>query len=257
MTLAWDLQLPATKKLVLLAMCDWANELGICYPAMVTVARKTCISKRQCQRIMAELIAETIIAVIANQQGGIGSRKYQINLIALREGAYGSTGDKLSPVQNTPSLPMTSSRKTDDMDVTRTITNHQVESSLLQERSEELDWTYLAMLTNEERVVVVKLISRLDQNLHQDLLDELAGARRAQAIKGQWPAWLQGLARHAQRGAYVPNHAMAIRRDRQQRAREVTEAEKRKKEAERLKDSTSIAKGREAIADAIRLLGRG
>ena len=56
MTLAWDLKLQPTIKLVLLAMCDWSNDAGLCYPSIPTVARKTCISTRHCQRIMSELI---------------------------------------------------------------------------------------------------------------------------------------------------------------------------------------------------------
>lgn len=31
MTLAWELKIPATPKIVLLALCDWANDEGLCF----------------------------------------------------------------------------------------------------------------------------------------------------------------------------------------------------------------------------------
>lgn len=257
MSQAWELQtMAASKKLLLLAMCDWANDVGLCFPSMSTIARRTCISKRQCQRIMNELIADNLIAVVANQGGGIGSRRYQINVKALHGVDSSGTGDKLSPVASTPPPPMTQTPVAGDTHVTRTVTNHHVEPSLLQERCSDLDWTFLPTLRNEERAVVVNLLSSVDQSLHQDLLDELAGARHVNAIKGQWPAWLRGVARYAQRGAFVPNHALAIRRDRQYRANDAEDAEKRRKKAELLKSPAAKAKSREAMAAAISELAR-
>lgn len=85
MNLAWDIKMSPTMKLVLLALCDWANDSGFCFPGMLTLANKACISKRQCQRIMSELISMALISVVGNQQGGMGSRRYQINVAGLRE----------------------------------------------------------------------------------------------------------------------------------------------------------------------------
>lgn len=256
MTLAWDLQLPATKKLVLLAMCDWANDSGFCFPSMATVARRTCISRRQCQRIMGELIFDALIAVVGNQQGGVGSRRYQINMAALREGASGSAGDKLSPLGNASPLPVTSLRNTDDMGVTRTNKNRQSDPPLHRGSGDSIDWTHLPQLRDADRVVVVDMINGLDVAQRQDIIDELAGALRAKAIKTQWPAWLRGVAQRARSGTFVPNHALAIQRDRQRVVREAADAERRRVEAERRKDPAVRARGLAAMAAAVAAMGR-
>lgn len=247
--------MPASKKLVLLAMCDWANDMGLCFPSMSTVARKTCISKRQCQRIISELVAESLITVVANQLGGARPRRYQIHFRELCTSGSIDTGDKLSPAPITSCLPMTPASDTDDAHVTRTTTNHQVEPSLLHEQFEALDWTYLSALQNADRVVVVNLLKGLEQSMRQELLDELAGAKRANAIKGQWPAWLRGVVRHAHSGAFVPNHALHIRRDRQHRLAlaedEALRLDRQMLEAARRKDPAAHARNKDALATAI------
>lgn len=254
MTLAWDLQMPANKKLVLLAMCDWANDAGYCYPSMASVARRSCISKRQCQRIMHELISSALIAVVANQHGGAGSRRYQINVGALREGVAAGTGDKLTPVNVAASVPLTAACKTDDAHVARTNRNRQSDPPLPQQSAQQLDWRYLSQLDATERVVVVELLNGLDASQHQGVIDELAGALRAKAIRGQWPAWLRGLVQRARVGTFVPSHALGIQRDRQRVAREALEAEKRRIEAERRNDPAARARGLEAMAAAVAAL---
>ena len=254
MTIAWDLQLPATKKLVLLALCDWANDAGFCFPSMATVARRTCISKRQCQRLMGELVTEGMITVVGNQQGGKGSRRYQINLVSLREHAAGGAGDKLSPVESMSPHPVTAARKTDDAGVIRTTMDRQSYPPLPRQPAQTLDWMYLSQFSTTERVVVVDLLRGLDASQHQDVIDELAGALRSKAIKGQWPAWLRGLVQRARGGAFIPSHALGIQRDRQRVAREASEAEKRRIEAERRNDPAARVRGLEAMAAAVAAL---
>ncbi len=43
------------------------------------------------------------------------------------------------------------------------------------------------MLQNADRVVVVNLLKSFEQSMRQELLDELAGAKRANALKGNGP----------------------------------------------------------------------
>src|SRR6478672_7489549 len=45
MTLVWELELPDSEKLVLLALADCANDEGGCWPSIATLARKC--SKRE------------------------------------------------------------------------------------------------------------------------------------------------------------------------------------------------------------------
>jgi hypothetical protein len=254
MTLAWDFPVPPTKKLVLLAMCDWANDAGYCFPSMATVARRTCISKRQCQRIMGELIAGELIAVVANLQGGAGSRRYQINVDALRKGSSFGTGDKLTPVNHESSGPATTAHKPGDRGVARTATTRQSDPPLPQQVNKKIDWRYLPQFTECERVVVVDLLKGMSATEHQEVIDELAGALRAKAIRGQWPGWLRGLVRRAQNGGFTPNHALTIQQDRRRVAREALEAEARRVEEKRRNDPAARAKGLEAMAAAVAAL---
>ena len=257
MSLAWDLQgMNASNKLLLLAMCDWANDSGFCYPSMKSVAHRTCISKRQCQRIMSELIEGGLIAIVGNERGGIASRKYQLNVAALRGPGSIVAGDNLSPLASVSLPPVPQTTVAGDTHVTRTTTNHQVEPSLQRRDLSELDWSSLSNLRDEDRVVVVTLIQEVEHSLHQDLLDELAGAQRAKAIKGQWPAWLQGVARRARLGGFVANHALAIQGDRRRRISEADAAEKRRITSERLNCPEARARSNAAMAAAVAALAK-
>lgn len=254
MNLAWDIKMSPTMKLVLLALCDWANDSGFCFPSMLTLARKACISKRQCQRIMSELIAMTLVHVVGNQQGGVGSRRYQINVAGLREGSTDDGGDKLSPVATVSPTPMTARRERRDAGVTRTKSNHQCDPPL-QKSSFSIDWSHLSQLSEEERVVVVDMLDGVAESERQGVVDELAGALRAKAIKTQWPGWLRGVVRQARAGAFVPNHALAIQRDRQRLARDADEVEARRAEQSRRVDPEARARGLAAMQAAIAEMG--
>ena len=254
MTLAWDLKLQPTIKLVLLAMCDWSNDAGFCYPSIPTVARKTCISTRHCQRIMSELIDTGLIAVVGNLHGGMGSRRYQINLCALRDGAFKSTGDKLSPVVPTSAPPVTSASGAGAMDVMGTSSNRQSDPPL-PDVPRSIDWAHLSQLSDADRVVVVDMLNGLEASQRQDIVDELAGALRAKVIKTQWPGWLRGVVQRARTGAFVPNHALVIQRDRQRILREAAEVEKRRAEEARRRDPETRARGLAAMKAAIAEMG--
>lgn len=55
MTEAFKAQVGSTQKLVLLALCDSANDQGECYPAMQTLAEKCSLSERAAQGAVSEL----------------------------------------------------------------------------------------------------------------------------------------------------------------------------------------------------------
>ena len=46
---AWDLQIGSTEKMVLMCLCDFANENGTCWPSIATLCRKTSKSERTVQ----------------------------------------------------------------------------------------------------------------------------------------------------------------------------------------------------------------
>lgn len=71
--------------LALLALADWANDGGVCYPSMRTIATRLRVSRPQAQRTIHTLIKTSLVEVIGNHAGGAPgtSRRYRINLEAL------------------------------------------------------------------------------------------------------------------------------------------------------------------------------
>lgn len=160
MTDAWQLLMPATKKMVLLALCDHANdEGGSLHPSIKSISIKASISERQAQRIIHALIEDGFLSVVGNEFGGApgATRRYQINLKKLKTGDTHVTGDKMSRVTNTTETGdicdmrrVTFATETGDTHVTQTIKlqpsietsiNHQVrEAQILPGWLKEKDW---------------------------------------------------------------------------------------------------------------------
>lgn len=57
MTSAWEVNLPDSEKLVLLALADWANDDGACWPSMAKLATKCSKSDRTVQTAIKALVA--------------------------------------------------------------------------------------------------------------------------------------------------------------------------------------------------------
>ena len=76
MTLAWKMGMPTHAKMVLLALCDNANDQGECYPSVPMLAEKCSMAERSVQKHIADMEAEGIL-VRAYRTGR--STLYQIN----------------------------------------------------------------------------------------------------------------------------------------------------------------------------------
>jgi hypothetical protein len=99
MTLAWRTGLATGPKMVLLVMCDKANdEGGSLWPSVKFVAKRSSMSERQVQRTLREFESIRLLRVVGNQAGGAPgqTRQYEINVRVLRELAK-PTGDTVSP----------------------------------------------------------------------------------------------------------------------------------------------------------------
>ena len=94
MAQAFNAELPSNQKLVLLVLCDYANDEGLsCHPSVAQVAHKSSLSDRQCKRVLKELMEHGWVSVIGNHSGGApgSTRHYRINVKTLYKNA--STGD--------------------------------------------------------------------------------------------------------------------------------------------------------------------
>lgn len=79
-----------SRLLVLLALADYADDGGVCFPSMAAIAKKTRLSTHQARRMVHALTEEGIVEIIGNHWGGApgATRRYRINL----EGMTASTG---------------------------------------------------------------------------------------------------------------------------------------------------------------------
>lgn len=74
-----------TELLALLALADWSDDDGRCYPSIPAIAGKTRLSTSQARRIVHKLISEAFVSVVGNEYGGPpgATRQYRINLDRL------------------------------------------------------------------------------------------------------------------------------------------------------------------------------
>lgn len=99
MSLVWD-GFPGggSELLALLALADWSDDEGRCYPSVAAIADKTRLSRSQAQRVVHNLIGAGFVSVEGNENGGRpgSTRRYRINLQHMkaargRTDATGST----------------------------------------------------------------------------------------------------------------------------------------------------------------------
>lgn len=61
MTQAWKMDMPAGRKMVLLALCDNANDEGRCYPSVTVLMEKCSMGERTIQQHVAQMEADGIL----------------------------------------------------------------------------------------------------------------------------------------------------------------------------------------------------
>lgn len=83
---AWPLSLRSNQKLVLLALADFSDDAGVCWPSLTTLATKCQLSRRAIQRIVRELESSQLITVQRRLTGDGGSRSSAYSLM-LRAGS--------------------------------------------------------------------------------------------------------------------------------------------------------------------------
>lgn len=122
MTRVWDYSRQSgSSLLVLLALADFANDQGTCWPSVSTVADKARISERHAQRILRELVQSGELVCLPNE-GPKGANLYVVENV--------STPDKMSPPGDIGVAGgVTSATKGGDIHVTRTVIEPSIEPS--------------------------------------------------------------------------------------------------------------------------------
>ena len=86
MSLVWD-GYPGggSELLALLALADWSDDDGHCFPSIQKIADKVRLKERQAQRVVHSLITGGFVQITGNELGGPpgSSRRYRLNLARL------------------------------------------------------------------------------------------------------------------------------------------------------------------------------
>lgn len=97
MNAAFAAVMPPAEKLLMLKLCDHANDEGVAWPSVAKLAQAACISERQAQRVMKRLAAEGYLEIVGNEKGGAGnSRIYRVKRERFLYPLERQKGDKVS-----------------------------------------------------------------------------------------------------------------------------------------------------------------
>jgi hypothetical protein len=223
MNWAWQQALKPVPKLVLMALADAADDQGICWPSVATLAGKVGVSTRTVRRVMQELISGKLLAAEQRYRsdGSCSSNRYRLSLVG---------GDKLSPAPDaSDTTPGQACQGPPDTGVIPgTTIRTQRESPQppmpLTEQSNRgggalSDLNYPKALLPAERSRAEAVVAVLPTPLNQQVLDEWAGIITAGEIRASSLGCLRALVRRAQQGNFVPERALRVAQARKVRRR--------------------------------------
>ena len=223
MNWAWQQALKPVPKLVLMALADAADDQGICWPSVATLASKVGVSTRTVRRVMHELISGELLSTEQRYRsdGSCSSNRYRLQLVG---------GDKLSPAPDaSDTTPGHTCQGVPDTGVIPgTTIGTPIESpqphTAVTEQSDrgggELSELYYPKaLLPAERSRAETLIAVLPTPLNQQVLDEWAGIIAAGEIRSSSHGCLRALVRRAQQGIFAPERALRVAQARKVRQR--------------------------------------
>lgn len=225
MNWAWRQALKPVPKLVLMALADIADDKGICWPSMSTVATKCNVSTRTIRRCIQDLVTRDLLQVEQRyrRDGSSSSNRYRLQLRG---------GDKLSPTPDTRDstpgpvcqgpphsgvLPITTNRTVNQSPLPQETTDSAVASEPVACGGDLSDLEYPKGLSAVERQEAAKKLAGLPTDLAQQLLDELAASISAGTIRATPLAYLRGLIKRTQSGQFTPEAGPRIAEQRKRR----------------------------------------
>ena len=223
MNWAWQQALKPVPKLVLMALADAADDQGICWPSVATLASKVGVSTRTVRRVMHELISGELLSTEQRYRsdGSCSSNRYRLQLAG---------GDKLSPAPDvSDTTPGHTCQGVPDTGVIPgTTIGTPIESpqphTAVTEQSDrgggELsDLCYPKALLPAERARAEVMVATLARPLSQQVLDEWTGIISAGEIRASSLGCLRALVTRAQQGTFAPERALRVAQARKVRQR--------------------------------------
>jgi hypothetical protein len=224
----WALRqnLKPVPKFVLVVLADAANDQGICWPCVATIAGKVGVSKRTVQRAIQLLINRELITAEQRYRsdGSCSSNRYRL----LLDG-----GDRLSPAPDcsdtTPGHACQGPPDTSVIPGTTIGTQREPPQPLALETEQagcgggnDSDLDYPKDLLPAELAEAASMLAALEAPRNQQVLDEWAGIIAAGAIRASPLGCLRALVTRAKAGTFTPERALRVAQAR--KARQRTEA---------------------------------
>ena len=223
-------------KLVLVVLGDAADDQGLCWPRVSTVAEKVGVSTRTVQRALHYLVRRKMITVEPRMRSD-GSSSSNLYRLRIRESAnlppppdrMTPHHDKLTPP---PVFPVTHPRHRCQGEGDTRVT------PLTERRTEReppprkpvpkvepktpdrgsgkvIDLHYPKNLLSSERIRAEGMIRAVDPPLNQQVLDEWAGIIAAGGIRSSPLGCLRALIQHAKEGTFTQERGLRIAQARQ------------------------------------------
>lgn len=219
MTDAWQVDLQSSKKLVLMALADIADDGGKCWPSVGTLAAKCSLSARAVRANLADLERRGLICVERRFRND-GSQSS--NLYVVLPGAAIPTAQAVSPDEvsrgegcqpqapgELPCSPM----------------NNQLNPPTNEQQPRQpggggdtLELKFSSTIPVSQRSRAVELLSGLSHEVGQQVLDEFSGRSQIQQLKNPM-GYLRKLVLLAAAGQFQPELASKVRDARETRER--------------------------------------
>ena len=227
MNWAWQQKLSPTPKLILMALADAANDFGVCWPSVSTVATKCCVSVRTVRRVIQKLVERGLL--LSEQRyrkdGSCSSNRYRLqleggdNLTSAPDSHDITPGQGCEGSPDTGDIPGTTIRtQKESLQPQGTAVDAVVFKSAASGSGELFELEYPGALSVAEREEAGKRLAGIPADLAQQLLDELAARIAANVIQTTPLAYLRGLATRARAGTFTPEGALQIAEHRRWRA---------------------------------------
>ena len=231
----WALRqaLAPVHKFVLVVLADAADDQGVCWPRISTVAEKVGVSTRTVQRAVQHLVKHRLVTVEPRLRSD-GSSSSNLYRLKLREGVnlssppdrMSSSPDNLTPPPVTPvTHPRHRCHGEGDTGVTP-LTERRTErepplppqepkpkaksSSLDRSGGNVIDLHYPKDLLPSERIRSETMIRGLGSPLDQQVLDEWAAIIAAGDIRASPLGCLRALIKNAREGQFTPERGLRI-----------------------------------------------
>ena len=206
MNWVWALRLRPSVKFVLLALADAADDNGVCWPSVPTIANKTCLEDRSVQRILSSVKRDGLLEIERRyrKDGTPTSNRYRLTM---------KIGGDKTPPHPAPAdcqgvvavVPPPG-----DASATQTTTESSVNRELLQPASCGSDLIFPKQLSDREIVLAGQRLIGLPPELAQEILDELAARLSAGQVRGAPLSYLRTLVARTKDGSFVAEAGVRI-----------------------------------------------